>query len=176
MISVKNVKKFCCEDISNIENYEEAVNSPEMWECHHRMELIATGAVVDSSRQDLKDWNIYYNRPANELIFLTRAEHQRLHLKGRTPWNKGLKPSEETRRKLSEALKGRTLSDEWKRKLSEANKGKTLSEEHKRKLSEAKKGKKRGPLSEEHKRKISEARKGKNCKHWKLIDGKRVWY
>ena len=37
-------------------------------------------------------------------------------------------------------------------------------------MSEAQKGKK---LSEEAKRKLSEAKKGK---HWKLVDGKRVWY
>ena len=36
--------------------------------------------------------------------------------------------------------------------------------------SKAHKGKK---MSEEHKKKISEAYKGK---HWKLVDGKRVWY
>lgn len=82
------------------------------------------------------------------------------------------------------------LSEETKRKMSEAKKGRKLSEEHRRKLSEAKKGKKHSPLSEEIKRKISEANKGKQHsgewkkmmseakkgKHWKLVDGKRVWY
>jgi hypothetical protein len=84
-------------------------------------------------------------------------------------------PSEETRRKLSEANKGKTHSEETKRKLSEMNKGKTHSEETKRKLSEMNKGKtfseetrrklsdanKGKTYSEEHKRKISEAHKGK---------------
>ena len=36
--------------------------------------------------------------------------------------------------------------------------------------SKANKGKK---MSEEHKKKIAESKK---CKHWKLVDGKRVWY
>ena len=36
--------------------------------------------------------------------------------------------------------------------------------------SKAMKGKK---MSEEHKKKIAKARKGR---HWKLVDGKRVWY
>jgi hypothetical protein len=92
--------------------------------------------------------------------------------------------SEETKRKISEANKGRTLSEETKRKMrevkegknhslleetrrkmSEALKGRTFSEETKRKMSEAKKGKtsnKKGTLlSEETKRKISEAMKDK---------------
>lgn len=70
---------------------------------------------------------------------------------GRTPWNKGKKGiSDETRKKLSEAKRGKRLSEEHKRKLSEARKGKTtwnkgkrLSEETKRKISETLKGKQR---------------------------------
>lgn len=88
----------------------------------------------------------------------------------------GVKPSEETRRRISEANKGKKLSEETKRKMSEAKKGmemQPLTEEHKRKISEAMKGKKKSLFSEEHKRKLSEAHKGK---HWKLVDGKRVWY
>ena len=78
---------------------------------------------------------------------------------------KGKTRSEETKRKMSEALKGKnhpfygkSHSEETKRKLSEINKGKTLSEETKRKMSEAKKGEN---LSKETKRKLSEAKKGK---------------
>ena len=118
---------------------------------------------------------------------------------------KGCVRSEETKKKLSEAHKGKsglwnkgkTFSKEHKRKLSEAHKGKPswtkgkhLSEETKRKISEAQKGKKRGHLSEEYKKKLSEACKGwhhseetkrkisevTKGKHWKVVDGKRVWY
>lgn len=53
--------------------------------------------------------------------------------------------------------------------------GVKLSEETKRKISEAKKN-----MTEESRKKISEAKKGENNpmygKHWKLVDGKRVWY
>ena len=52
----------------------------------------------------------------------------------------GCIPSEETKRKLSEANKGHTVSEETKKKISEASKGRTHSEEHKRKLSEVRKG------------------------------------
>lgn len=125
-------------------------------------------------------------------------------MKGRISWNKGkhLGPlSEETRKRISEAHKGKKISEETKRKISEAHKGKKLSEEHRRKLSEANKGKisnrKGCKLTEETKRKISESHKGIHPseetnrkrseslkghstslkgKHWKLVDGKRVWY
>lgn len=50
-------------------------------------------------------------------------------------WAKGIKLSEEHKRKMSEARKGRVLSEEWRRKLSEARKGKSKTEEHKRKIS-----------------------------------------
>lgn len=65
---------------------------------------------------------------------------------------------EETKRKISNSLKGNKLSEETKMKISEANKGRIFSEKHKRKMSEANRGK---ILSEEHKRKISESLKGK---------------
>ena len=73
--------------------------------------------------------------------------------------------SEETRQKLSKALKGKHRSEETKRKISESKKGqpgtwkdKHLPEETRKKISEANKGRE---FSEEHKRRLSEARKGK---------------
>lgn len=69
------------------------------------------------------------------------------------------RPTEETKRKLSESAKGRQFSEETRRKLSETKKGKQLSEETKRKMSESRKGEKNPnygkQLSEEHKRKLS---------------------
>lgn len=100
--------------------------------------------------------------------------------KGKHPWNKGKKMSEETRRKLSEVHKGKKRnphSEETKRKISEARKGWKMPEEQKNKLSEVNKGK---HMPEETKRKISETSKGRTStakgKHWKLVDGKRIWY
>ena len=69
----------------------------------------------------------------------------------------GQRHSEEHKRKMSEALKGKPLSEEHKLNISEALKGLTRSEETKCKISEAKKG---NPRVMEHLQKLSEARKG----------------
>lgn len=84
------------------------------------------------------------------------------------------KNPEETKRKKSEALKGRIVSEETRKKLSEAGKGHQVSIETRQKISEANKGSKRSeevknliklasgrPCSEERKRKISIGNKGK---------------
>ena len=125
MISEITVKKFCCEDISKIENYDLAIaDTAKVWDCHHRMETHRRNGKPRTTRlstQDLKDWGIYYKRPASELIFLTPSEHTKLHNKGNTNM-KGKKLSEETKRKMSKSHKGRVFSDEHKRKISESMK------------------------------------------------------
>ena len=52
------------------------------------------------------------------------------------PRNRGYKPSEEHKRKISEKLKGRKTSKETRRKLSLANKGRKMSKEQRKKMSE----------------------------------------
>lgn len=86
----------------------------------------------------------------------------------------GVIANEETKQKISKALKGRQFSEETRKKMSEAHKGEKNSmygknpEDYmtkeaikikRKKISELLKEK---PLSEEHKRKISEAKKGKH--------------
>ncbi len=46
----------------------------------------------------------------------------------------GMKRSEETKKKISEALKGKKLSEETKKKISDTLKGKKLSNKHKRNI------------------------------------------
>jgi len=100
------------------------------------------------------------------------AEHKK-KISEHNPW-KGKHLPEEIRQKLSEANKGHFVSDETRQKIGAAEKGKPLSEETKAKLSEALKGKNVGKTaSAEARQKMSEARKGR---HWKMIDGKRVWF
>ena len=81
----------------------------------------------------------------------------------------GKSPSEETRKKLSDAGKGRVFSEETRKKLSEKSKGRSLSEETKRKISQSikgnipwNKGKKfKNSITDETKIKMSESHKGK---------------
>jgi hypothetical protein len=63
--------------------------------------------------------------------------------KGKEPWNKGKKMSDEQAAKISVALTGRSLSKETKQKISKARKGKPgllLTKEAKQKISDANKG------------------------------------
>lgn len=77
MIS-KDSRKYCCENISKIENYDRAIaDYRKMWHCHHRRETPEEGIAL--SKEDLLKNNLYYNRPADELIFLTPEEHTSLH-------------------------------------------------------------------------------------------------
>ena len=74
MISTNNAKTYCCEDVSNIERYDEAIADTEQtWICHHK--LGETGI----SKEELIARGLYYKRPAYELIFVTKAEHDELH-------------------------------------------------------------------------------------------------
>ena len=90
-------KKFCCDDISLIENYNLAINDKsQTYACHHRLEIQGDKLI---SKQELINQNLYYNRPASELIFLTKSDYQSLHMKG-------FPKSEDHRKKLSIAHKG----------------------------------------------------------------------
>ena len=137
-------KSCYCRQPELIENYSKAIaDNSEIWACHHRLETHNSNGerrLVDILGTELIALGLYYDRPPEELIFLTQSEHMRLHRIG--------KPG---------AMKDKHHSDETKRKMSESHKGKPKSEEHKRKLSEAHKGQRKGM-------------------HWKLVDGKRIWY
>ena len=80
-----NSKKFCKEPIELIENFENAKNDLERtWVLHHRLELTMDDDFAHSA-EELKRLGMYFNRPAFELIFLTKNEHMRKHLLARNP-------------------------------------------------------------------------------------------
>lgn len=162
---------YCCEDISLIENYEIAVNSPEKYDCHHKLEIQGNNIL---SVKELKEQNLYYKRPAKELIFLTHKEHCRIHGKLRCP-NKGHIPGNKGKHYFNNGIiemfaldcpegfvKGRLpRNEQWSKRISKSrlanpipqtpelllklrnsHLGKELSEQAKEKLSESSKGRK----------------------------------
>ena len=136
---MKHNFKYYCKDYTNIENYEKALaDNFKGWCCHHRKG-------VDIPREELKALGMYYNRPADELIFLKISEHSSLHDEGEHNPNYGKQLSEKTRTKMSEAWSyDKYFTEETKKKISEVMKGRCFSEEHRKKLSEAAKGKHKG--------------------------------
>ena len=109
---------FYCKDYENIENYDKALKDNfKGWEVHHRKE-------AEFSRKELIALGMYYNVSSEELIFITRAEHNKQHKKDKHH-------TDETRRKISATLKGKHTGKD------NPFYGKKHSEEHKRKISEA---------------------------------------
>jgi len=81
----------------------------------------------------------------------------------------GYKHTEETKKKISDAHKGKKLSERHKRKIGQAHKGKIITENTRKRMSKGQKkrfknsgGTNKGrQFSEEHKNKISSALKGR---------------
>lgn len=143
MINNSKAKLFCRDDISLIENYNEAIADTEnVWVCHHRLELTLDGEFANSA-EDLIRHGMYYKRPYFELIWLPKNVHRQMHgikkalsnntlkklsdkqkginnsMHGKEPWNKG-----KTGVQVGANI-GRKFSKEWREKLSNAHKGKT---------------------------------------------------
>lgn len=139
MINIEGAYMFCKEDICNIENYYDAISdNNELWVCHHRDEvrILPSGMIARRSREELKESGRYYNCPANELIFMKRTDHARLHGTGRTH-------SELTRKKLS--------INAYKQWSNQRN-------------------------TETGKMVINNLKCTHKGKHWKVINGRRVYY
>lgn len=161
MINIEQTKKFCKDDITKIENYEQAINDQtQTWHIHHRLERTINNEYAHS-RKDLIRLGMYYNRPYYELIFLTPNEHVKLHHSKKVV-------SDYTKTKIANSISGenhhqygKPLSPETKSKISKANKGKIISTETRRKLSIANSGKpspnKGKSMSAEQKQKIAVA-------------------
>lgn len=142
MINFEKATSFCYEDISLIENYTLAINDiTQTWICHHRLEIQENKLI---SRQELIDSKLYYNRPASELIFLTKSTHSTLHGK-----NRPKEVCEKISKSLKGKCKGKKISKETRKKLEKSffkkghipwNKGKKASIELRKKLSDSHKG------------------------------------
>ena len=136
MISLYYAKRYCRDDISMIENYDKALaDATQTWICHHRNAEPFTGFCT----KDLKKMNMYYNRPASELKFVTSKMHEDIHGSCKTAGkaNKGKHLSADVKQKISESEKGKCITSEHKCKISCALSGKHKSEQHRSKLSKA---------------------------------------
>jgi group I intron endonuclease len=74
--------------------------------------------------------------------------------------NLGLRWSEETKKKQSDAKRGKVVSEETKRKMSESARGRIISDLTKLRIKKSWEIRKLTPMSEETRRKISESHKG----------------
>ena len=79
----KNNKKCICNTPDLIENYDKVIADTERtWECHHRLETHSSDGkkrLTNLTKRELIALGMYYDRPPEELIFLTKTEHRRLH-------------------------------------------------------------------------------------------------
>lgn len=143
---------FIVKNFQDIENYEKAkADNFKGWECHHRREThFPNGERRDFniSRKELIKLGMYYDVSAEELIFLIRSEHNKLHHSGKNHHYYEKPMSEEQRKKLSEVTKGennpfygKCHTEETKKRMSEAHKGSHRSEEAIKKTAEANRGK-----------------------------------
>ena len=132
MINLETVEQYCSEDITKIENYYIAVaDQTQTWICHHKLEF-QNGH--ENSKKFLITNNLYYYRPANELVFMTKSEHNRLHFCGKPK-------SDITRLKISASQKGKPKSATARANMSKARRKWTPTKEHMQKVHAAVKGK-----------------------------------
>lgn len=75
------LKKYCSGSISEIEGYDEAINSPERYVCHHRMEIQPDG--VRLSKEWMIEHGIYYGVDPCMLVFMKESDHISMHHTGR---------------------------------------------------------------------------------------------
>lgn len=108
---VEKLKKYCS-NYMDIENYQEAVSSPDRWDLHHRMEIQPDG--IKLSRQWMIEHDIYYNVDPCMLIFLAHDEHAKIHNSGKDNNMFGRKHSISSREKISSNRTGKCLGEDNK--------------------------------------------------------------
>lgn len=142
------MKNMFCNELEKIENFEKAkAENFKGWNIHHKLETHNSEGKkrrVDITPEELKALGMYFERPAEELIYLTIAEHTRIHHKGKAR-------TEERKNKISNTLKGHSVSEQTRNKISQKLKGRPLSEETKIKISLSTKGGNKTSFKKGHK-------------------------
>lgn len=99
--------KKVCPNFTDVENHDKALaDNYEGWVLHHKLG-------VGVLREELMELNLYYNRPPQELIFVTEKEHRLIH-------NKCMKHKESWHKKLSASKKGVKKSEQHKERIRQA--------------------------------------------------------
>lgn len=141
------MKNYCCESIELIENYQLAkANNFKGWVIHHKLETHTSDGekrIVELTRFELDALGMYYNRPASELMYLTRGQHNAIHKKDRhCVGNIGRHHSDETKEKMSKVDKSYMQTDAYRTALQvgKAKSNYKVSDETKKKMSESRQG------------------------------------
>ena len=149
---------FYCNNFSAVENYELAkADNFEGWVCHHRLETHNSDGeerLVQLEASELKALGMYYDRPPEEFIFMKRKDHAKLHKI--VTWHKNCN-RRGTHFKMPEGFS--KIASE--RMLGDKNPMKRP--EQRKRQSERMKIAAKGNTNN----------KGK---HWKLVNGKRIYY
>lgn len=135
------VRKYCRKIYHHlIENYEEAMNSEEMYICHHRKEITEDGRNAFTA-DELIDLGEYYHRPPEELIFLTKSVHKALHMAAN---NKDRNVTDEHKKELAK-LRNKRYREKHREELNQKSREryanndeyrKTRAEQHKKWINE----------------------------------------
>lgn len=100
-----------CTDITKVENYYAfCKDNNEIYDLHHRLETHTSYGekrLVQLTRKELEALDMYYNRPPEELIFLTHAEHTSIHMTGNKYGGKNPEKIKESVHKNPEAMGGK---------------------------------------------------------------------
>ena len=101
-------------DETLIENYDKAIaDTTQTWVCHHRREIEPDRKTI----VELIALGLYWNRPPEELIFLTNSDHWKLHTQGennpmfgKSSWEKCTEEEKADRkRRYSKSMKGKNV-------------------------------------------------------------------
>lgn len=146
---------YCIENTIDKKRYiGKSVNIPKRWRehksllrkgCHHNRHLQSAWNLYGEKAFNFKVLEYAEPKKLDELEITYISEYKAFGEKG---YNftmggngglLGMPKTEETRRKISEANKGRRHTPEEKEQVSKALKGRKLTEEHRQKISEANK-------------------------------------
>lgn len=87
----------------------------------------AAGAKLSEERKkQISEWNKNPSSEKRKKISEANKGNKNSVIKSKPPWNKGIIYSNEYKKKISDALKGRKFSEEHRRKISENNRKRKL--------------------------------------------------